>query len=207
VTLKSKLRKYVFIVVALVPTVLILGGCSLLSQPHAQFTVDPAWGYPPLVVHFDASNSTSQNGAIISYSWDFGDGTTDKGALLDHTFYNKGAYEVTLTVVDCAGATGKATHSVEVLNHAPTALFTVTPYIPQRKTETSFDATTSNDQDGYITTWQWDFGDATTKSGKVVSHIYELAGSYEVTLIVIDNNGKEASLTKEITVAGCNTCQ
>ncbi len=205
--LRRNMIASIFIVPVLMATVLILGGCSLLSNPHAQFSIDPAYGYPPLVVHFDASNSTSPNGAIISYSWDFDDGVTKKGAFVDHTFYNKGTYAVTLTVVDSAGATGKITHSVEALNHAPTAQFIVTPYIPQRRTETVFDATSSNDEDGYITTWQWYFGDGTSKTGELVSHIYQLAGTCDVTLMVIDNDGKENSLTRKITIGGCNNCQ
>lgn len=197
----------ILMVLGLTASILVLAGCTLVSNPHAQFTADPAFGYPPLVVHFDASNSISQDGAIISYSWDFDDGTTDRGSTVYHTFYNKGSYDVTLTVVDSAGAVGEISHTVEALNRAPTAQFTVFPHIPQRKTQTQFDASQSDDQDGYITDWQWSFGDGTSKTGEVVSHNYELAGTYDVHLTVIDNDGKAGELIKKVIIGGCNTCQ
>ena len=54
----------------------------------------------PGVIHFDASSSTDSDGEIISYNWDFGDGTTGKGVTIDHTYKNRGKYSVNLTVID-----------------------------------------------------------------------------------------------------------
>lgn len=54
----------------------------------------------PGTIHFDASSSTDSDGEIISYNWDFGDGTTGKGVTIDHTYKNRGKYAVNLTVVD-----------------------------------------------------------------------------------------------------------
>ncbi len=185
---------------------MLLGGCALLTNPHARFAADPEFGYPPLVVHFNGSASTSPNGTIIYYLWDFDDGSTDTGAFVDHTFYDKGTYSVTLTVEDSNGAVGKITRSVKALNHAPTARFAVSPYIPQRNTETQFDAIESDDQDGYITSWQWSFDDETTATGEVVTHIFERAGTYSVRLTVVDNDGGQGVITKKVTIGGCNSC-
>ena len=55
-------------------------------------------------VTFDASGSTDNIG-VISYEWDFGDGTTGMGITVDHTYANLGNYTVTLTVKDVAGNT------------------------------------------------------------------------------------------------------
>jgi len=190
----------------LIASVLMLGGCFLFSSPHARFTADPQFGYPPLAVQFDGSASNSPNGAIVSYAWDFGDGSTDTGASVDHTFIDKGTYAVKLTVTDSSGAVGSTTHSVQVMNHPPHPQFTVSPYIPQRRTVTTFDASESSDEDGYIVDWQWTFGDGTTGTGDVVDHIYDLAGTYTVRLTVIDDDGKANSITRNITIGGCNSC-
>ena len=62
-------------------------------------------------VTFDASASTDNVG-IISYEWDFGDGTTGTGITTTHTYANSGTYTVTLTVKDAAD--NSATHKITV---------------------------------------------------------------------------------------------
>jgi lysozyme len=60
-------------------------------------------------ISFDASNSYDPDGTIVSYRWDFGDGTKKEGKMITHRF--RGAqnepktYTVTLTVEDDNGAT------------------------------------------------------------------------------------------------------
>gem|GEM_PF-2142027 len=54
---------------------------------------------------FDASGSYDPDGAIISYEWGFGDGTTDSGQVVTHTYHHPGQYTVTLTVTDNTGLT------------------------------------------------------------------------------------------------------
>lgn len=56
-------------------------------------------------VYFDGSNSFDPDGTIVSYSWDFGDGTTAEGENVDHRFQGEffavsdKQYTVTLTVI------------------------------------------------------------------------------------------------------------
>jgi hypothetical protein len=54
-------------------------------------------------ISFDASGSTDLDGTIISYSWNFGDGTNATGAVANHTFASEGIFYVTLTVEDNNG--------------------------------------------------------------------------------------------------------
>lgn len=56
-------------------------------------------------------NST---GAIVSWLWDFGDGTTSTARAPEHTYEEPGTYEVTLTVTDCYGREVVASEEVEV---------------------------------------------------------------------------------------------
>lgn len=79
-------------------------------------------------ITFDGSGSyDSDGGAIASYTWDFGDGTTGTGMTAKHTYAAAGEYIVTLTVVDNEGVSNtnstKATISAgAVLDLDPVAL-------------------------------------------------------------------------------------
>jgi hypothetical protein len=64
-------------------------------------------------VTFDASNSTDASG-IISYDWNFGDGTNGTGKTVTHTYSASGTYLATLSVHDAAGNTAMSTVTVTV---------------------------------------------------------------------------------------------
>ncbi len=59
-----------------------------------------------------------------------------------------------------------------------------------------FDASDSQDSDGTITAYEWNFGDGTSATGMTVSHSYASAGDYAVILLVRDNDGADTSVTK-----------
>lgn len=67
-----------------------------------------------LACSFDATGSSDPNGPIVAYAWDFGDGTTATGALVDHRFATPGLYTVTLTVTDDVGVSDQAIRAVDV---------------------------------------------------------------------------------------------
>jgi PKD repeat protein len=51
---------------------------------------------------FDGSGSIAE-GTIVSYGWDFGDGTTADGERVEHIYQEPGYYPVTLTVINDLG--------------------------------------------------------------------------------------------------------
>ena len=64
-------------------------------------TGGPYTGHANASISFDASNSSDPDGDdIVSYEWDFGDGTNGNGASVEHTYISIGNYIVTLTVTD-----------------------------------------------------------------------------------------------------------
>src|SRR5437870_406618 len=82
----------------------------------------------------------------------------------------------------------------------PAASFTATPNpVVQRGTAT-FDASSSSDPDGTIVSFAWDFGDRTNGSGKITSHPFASAGTYNVTLIVKDNESLNATVYRDVVV-------
>jgi len=78
----------------------------------------------------------------------------------------------------------------EAENKLPIANFSYSPVNPVVNETITFNASPSYDPDGYITKYEWDFGDGTNATGKIVTHSYSANGTYEVTLIVTDNNEK-----------------
>jgi hypothetical protein len=65
-------------------------------------------------VSFDASASIDPEGDIVSYEWDFGDGTTGAGCFTTHSYDEPGVYSVTLTVTDTSGQSTSQTTLVGI---------------------------------------------------------------------------------------------
>ena len=75
--------------------------------------------YVDETVYFDGSDSTD-DGEIVSYEWDFGDGTTGSGITVEHVYTAEGEYTITLTVADNGGLTGSDT-AIVTISTAPVA--------------------------------------------------------------------------------------
>ncbi len=86
-------------------------------------------------------------------------------------------------------------------NQSPDANFSANPTSGEAPLTVSFDATNSSDPDGTVLSYDWDFGDNHTDTGKTVTHTYENAGTYTVQLTTIDDEGAEDTATKTITVS------
>lgn len=77
--------------------------------PTAAFTTSTSG----LTTSVDASTSTDSDGTIVSYNYDWGDGTTHgTSSITSHTYSTAGGYTITLTVTDNSGAPTTTTHSV-----------------------------------------------------------------------------------------------
>jgi PKD repeat protein len=83
------------------------------AAPPAAVISAPAEGVAGQAVQFDAGSSTSA-GSITEYAWDFGDGSSAKGAKAEHAFAKPGTYTVTLTITDSSGKTATATHTITI---------------------------------------------------------------------------------------------
>lgn len=186
-------------------SLLSIAGC-VATGPRAEFAATPAFGYPPLEVRFDATASSSPNGAIVSYDWNFADGESGEGRTAEHTFTEKGIYPVVLTVTDASNAVARVTHNVQALSLPPLASFSYSPYMAPKGSAVTFDASGSTDPDGEIVDYLWDFGDGSTDVGAIVDHVFATAQKYTVRLTVIDDDGVSESAEKSVTITGCNTC-
>jgi len=89
----------------------------------------------------------------------------------------------------------------EMLN-PPIASFVFSPADPIVAETVTFDASTSNDPDGIIVSYAWDFGDGniTITVDPIITHVYTLSGAYNVTLTVTDNDELTDTSAKSIDV-------
>ena len=95
-------------------------------KPVAEFSA-PSSLTAGTAATFDGSSSSDPDGTIVSYSWDFGDGTpTVSGATPEHTYFQPGQYTVTLTATDDAGQQASVSHIVTVAGASVTVSTTGT---------------------------------------------------------------------------------
>lgn len=84
------------------------------------------------------------------------------------------------------------------VNNKPVALFHTFSGSEGIPTSVLLDGTSSIDPDGIIVSYQWLFGDGTTGSGAKVEHTYPQVDRFEVTLVVIDNQGASHMIAKTV---------
>ena len=89
--------------------------------PVADPTATPVRGATPLKVDFDGRASRDDDGSIVSWHWDFGDGGSEDGEQVSHTYTTGGTFAATLLVTDDEGAVGVGSVIIKVKqgNRAP----------------------------------------------------------------------------------------
>ena len=141
---------------------------------------------------------------VLVFTWTFGDGTTTTGTTAagggtitaTHTYTAPGTYAVSLTVDDGYG--GTATKSASVRVAAPLGLeISAQPPTGTVPFTVSFAASPSGGVPPY--SFQWDFGDGSMSTTQNPTHIYQVAGTYTVTLTASDADGRTTTKTIQIT--------
>lgn len=172
--------------------------------PNARFTPSKFRVNVSESVEFDASSSNDPDGNLAGYSWSLGDGSSRSGQTVTHSYGSTGTYTVELTVTDDDGETDKANTQIEVLR-PPTAAFTVSGSQASVGESVQFDASGSNDPDGSITAYQWDFGDGSFAGGQTTSHTYNSTGTYTVELGIQDDDARTDVTTRQIQVTSAGS--
>jgi PKD repeat protein len=166
------------------------------TAPHVEFTTSCT---SFTVCQMNSSGTVDNEGDAIKYSWNWGDSTTaTTTASPAHTFATAGTYTIALTVTDVWGKATTVSHDVTITepasNNAPTAV--IASGTCSTFTTCAMSGTGSSDPDTAsgdgIRNYVWTWGDGTpdtTGTSASQSHVYAVAGSYTVTLRVLDKWG------------------
>jgi len=134
-----------------------------------------------LTVVVDGAASYGLDGTIVSYDWDFGDGTGATGVTANHTYQMEGTYEIALTVTGNSGLTSTDTESVTVSGPLVASFtYTVDNYT------VNVDASASI---GPIVSYDWDWGDGTSEThvGPTATHFYDVLN----ITVISGNSGRK----------------
>jgi len=154
-------------------------------------------------VVFSAAASTVRDPLEATFAWDFGDGNTGEGLSERHTWDEGGLYTVTLTIRDDLGRVAVDTLVADV-NALPIA-DAGGDRVAVVGQSLTLDAGLSHDPDGTITSWAWRFGDGNTGEGETVTHAWDAAGTYNVSVTVEDDRGATARATAVVTLTAEST--
>ncbi|TVQ10315.1 MAG: PKD domain-containing protein, partial [Balneolaceae bacterium] len=152
-------------------------------QLVVDFSVSPAAGDSLTEFTFDASSSI---GNITAYEWDFGDGNSANGQIVNHMFGASGVFDVTLTVTGDSGLQISRSKQVSTTGR-PLVVLTANPQSGVAPLEVSFEGSASVSPTGVISHYNWEFGDGNSSDVADVTHTYVQNGSYYAKLTITDD--------------------
>jgi PKD repeat protein len=170
---------------------------SVTSGIAVDFTFSPS--NPTTLQNVAFSDRSAGN--VVSWLWNFGDGTSSTSQNPSKRYSFAGNYSASLMVTSAAGLTSTTSRVVSVSTAIPSAplvsaAFDATPSSPAVRDLVSF-----NDRStGSPTSWQWNFGDGATSSLQNPTHAYAIQGAYSVTLTAA-NAASSAAIAHTITIA------
>ena len=152
-----------------------------------------------------AGGTSIDNDGIVRYLWTFRHDGTDhalEGETVTFKFIEVGAHEVTLTVWDPSDNNASDTVVITVLDTVPPVAEITVPTTTKAGTEVTFRGTGSEDNVGVVN-WTWSFehnGSDVELYGVDVTFVFEVPGTYTVTLTVLDEMDLEGEATVDIWV-------
>ena len=191
---------------------------AIANPPTANFEYSPSPAEAGEAVTFNAESSFDpasmriEPKAIVTYGWDFGDGSTGSGSVVSRVYAQAGPFVVVLTVRDESGANDTAQRTLvvvepsggSIVGQPPVARFSISPPLPEEEEVVTFSAETSYDPSAVrakaITVYHWNFGDDSSATGETVTHAFSEAGTYMIVLTVTDNSGSQDTEQKSLTV-------
>ena len=138
--------------------------------------------------HWDAVHDNDNNNKVVEYNLKKGTHTLAFTYCLDQTRLDK------------ILITNDLNYTPDEIGPGAEASFKMTSNKPVVDQSVGFDGSGSASTEGNIVSYKWDFGDGNKAEGKLVNHSFIKEGDFHVRLIVTDDKGLTARLTKELTV-------
>jgi len=185
--------------------VTLLNGCTdtvkkeitVFNSPIANFTADNTCiGNES----FFFDSSTVSDGSLIKWNWTFGDGSTGILTNPSHLYANTGSFAVNFTVTASNGCETSINKTV-IVRAKPTAKFNVSATSVSPKQNVSFTDQSNAVSPAVISSWSWNFGNASTSGNQNVSTSWNDKGIYFVSLLVEDNFGCVDSVNGNVLVS------
>lgn len=159
------------------------------------------------VIEFNAQDSYDPEGLDLQYSWNIdGEFSSDEAVYFGY-LSEIGEHLVELIISDPSGLTASTTFNVTIIPAdfssatAKIKLSGLTDSNGSFMGEVNFDALQSYGGEGEISSYLWDFGDGESSESYKVSHSYEEAGEYQVTLTVTTSLGVSSSVSEVVVVS------
>ncbi len=121
------------------------------------------------------------------------------GFYFNRTYTGLGTYNWTIHANDTLGNSNVFSGQFSI-TFFPKANFSYSPAFPTDLDTVHF-TDLSDDSDGFITNYTWNFGDGNVSYEQNPEHMYSDDGQYNITLTVTDNEGAIDTIIKEISVS------
>lgn len=167
------------------------------ADPTVNFSMDSTSGCYPLTVNF-TDQSSAGTGSIISWTWDFGDGSPFSTIQNPtHTYISSGNFPVVLTIKNSAGCVATDTTPQFVTTGQGVSIdFTASDtFSCTSQLKVQFTASTTS---ASPLVYQWNFGDGSSATGQTITHTYTQKGTFNVSLTAgITGGGCQNSVIKK----------
>jgi PKD repeat protein len=171
------------------------GSSTVTQQNFVTVLAPPAAGFIPNINGSTVSLSNTSTNAT-SYSWNFGDGTTNTGANPTHTYIADGIYTITLTAANNCG-TAVSTATV-VIQTPPNAGFSVTSNTGCAPLTATFTNTSSSNATDFL--WQFPGGEPSSSTQPNPTVVYATPGIYNAVLTASNGVGSTTATQTNIVV-------
>lgn len=142
---------------------------------------------PGALLFTDSSAVMNPNDPIVSWLWNFGDGTSSTVQHPSHIYNQQGTYLVSLTVTTAAGCTNNNAATPVTITGipAPSAVFSMN----STNLELPNDILILSNQSTGASSYNWTFGDGGTSTATSPQYPYSMVGTFQVELIAMAQNG------------------
>ena len=156
----------------------IYGGGTVFSLAFPlPFTASPTLAPPPLTVQFNSPSNDFFGNPLVSWYWNFGDGSTSPAQNPSHIYTMPGTFHPALTVTNNNGNTIIGSGPAISVT-TPTVQFTANPTNGPMPLTVQFNCPAIDSGGSAIVKWNWSFGDGSTSTQQNPSHVYATNGTY-----------------------------